>query len=345
MLLDCPMPESDFEIITLGHGSGGMLTQQLLDSGVFTVLSNPLLDQRHDGSVFEMQGKIAFSTDSYVVSPVFFPGGDIGELAVYGTVNDLAMCGAKPLYLSLSFIIEEGLKMEDFRKILNSIRSACEVAGVQIVTGDTKVVERGKGDQIFINTSGLGQVHPRAAIRADRIKAGDQIILSNSIANHGMCIMSLRKGLSFESEIRSDTRPLNHTVFEMLDVFGADIHFLRDPTRGGVASVLNEIAAVAGVGAEIVQNKLQITEPVASACEMLGIDPLYVANEGVFIAIVTAQRADEIVAFLRQQSATGDASIIGEITADHPRQVLLKTPYGGKRFVNQMPGDLLPRIC
>lgn len=345
MLIDCPIPESDFEIITLGHGSGGLLTQQLLNAGVFTVLSNPLLDQRHDGSIFELQGKIAFSTDSYVVTPVFFPGGDIGELAVYGTVNDLAMCGARPQYLSLSFIIEEGMKMQDFRTILNSIRSACEVAGVQIVTGDTKVVEKGKGDQIFINTSGLGQVHPQAEIRTDRIKAGDQIILSNTIANHGMCIMSRRKGLEFDSEIRSDTRPLHHIVEILLDQFGSAVHFLRDPTRGGVASVLNEIAADAGIGIEIVQDKIPVTDPVASACEILGIDPLYVANEGVFMAIAAAQQAAKMVAFLRQQPATEYACIIGEITTAHPRQVVLKTPYGGKRFVNQLAGELLPRIC
>lgn len=344
-MLNCPVPNFDLDVITLGHGSGGLLTQQLLDSGVFTVLSNPLLDQRHDGSIFEINGRIAFSTDSYVVSPIFFPGGNIGELAVNGTVNDLAMCGAKPMYLSLSFIIEEGLKMADFRAILTSIQQACEKAGVTVVTGDTKVVEKGKGDQIFINTSGIGDVHPKASIQLSRIQAGDKIILSNTIASHGMCIMSVRKGLEFDAAIVSDTRPLNHTVTKVLDQFGESIHFLRDPTRGGVASVLNEIAADAKVGIEIFQKQIPITETVASACEILGIDPLYVANEGVFMAIVERSLADDIVDFLRHQTDTTEAAIIGEVVPDHPHQVVLTSAFGGKRIVARMTGELLPRIC
>ncbi|MEK6781591.1 MAG: hydrogenase expression/formation protein HypE [Bacteroidota bacterium] len=339
------MPKLDFDVITLGHGSGGTLSQQLLDSGVFTVLSNPLLDERHDGAIFNLNGRIAFSSDSYVISPIFFPGGNIGELAVNGTVNDLAMCGALPKYLSLSFIIEEGLTMIEFWDIINSIKTACDKAGVQVVTGDTKVVERGKGDKIFINTSGLGLLHPKAAIHLNRIKPGDKIILSNPIANHGMAVISVRKGLEFESEIVSDTRPLNHTVKLLLDQFGDSIHFLRDPTRGGVASVLNEVASDGKVGITIFQKDIPVNESVAGACEMLGLDPLYVANEGVFIAIVDESIAHDVVQFLRQQSDTAAACIVGHVCTEHPKQVILASTIGGRRVVNRLTGEQLPRIC
>jgi hydrogenase expression/formation protein HypE len=343
--LSCPMPKLDFDVITLGHGSGGLLTQKLLDTGVFTVLSNPLLDERHDGATFDLTGRVAFSSDSYVISPIFFPGGNIGELAVNGTVNDLAMCGAIPKYLSLSFIIEEGLTMVEFWEIINSIKSACDKAGVQVVTGDTKVVERGKGDKIFINTSGIGELHPKAAIHLNRIKPGDRIILSNPIASHGMAIMSVRKGLEFESAIVSDTQPLNHVVKKLLDQFGESIHFLRDPTRGGVASVLNEVANDGKVGINIFQKDIAVDESVAAACEMLGLDPLYVANEGVFIAIVEEAIAEEMVAFMRAQSATASACLIGQISTEHPKQVILTSVIGGRRVVNRLTGEQLPRIC
>jgi hydrogenase expression/formation protein HypE len=345
MNLSCPMPQLDFDVITLGHGSGGTLTQKLLDSGVFTVLANPFLDQRHDGAMFTVNGRVAFSSDSYVISPIFFPGGNIGELAINGTVNDLAMCGAIPKYLSLSFIIEEGLTMVEFWEIINSIKSACDRAGVQVVTGDTKVVERGKGDKIFINTSGIGEVHPRANISISQIKPNDKIIVSNQIATHGMSIMSVRKGLEFESTMVSDTRPLNHIVKKLIDTYGESIHFLRDPTRGGVASVLNEIATDAKLGIDIFQKNIPVDDAVAGACEMLGLDPLYVANEGVFIAIVEESIADEVVQLLRQHQETEQAAIIGNSTTEHPRQVILTSSIGGRRVVNRLTGEQLPRIC
>jgi hydrogenase expression/formation protein HypE len=345
MNLSCPMPQLDFDVITLGHGSGGMLTQKLLDSGVFTVLANPLLDQRHDGATFTMNGRVAFSSDSYVISPIFFPGGNIGELAINGTVNDLAMCGAIPKYLSLSFIIEEGLPMVELWEIITSIKSACDKAGVHVVTGDTKVVERGKGDKIFINTSGIGEIHPQAKISISRIKSGDRIIVSNEIATHGVSIMSVRKGLEFESEMVSDTRPLNHVVKKLIDTFGESIHFLRDPTRGGVASVLNEIATDAKLGIDIFQKDIPVDDAVAGACEMLGLDPLYVANEGVFIAIVDELIADDVVKLLRQYKETVQAVTIGTVTTNHAKQVILTSSIGGRRVVNRLTGEQLPRIC
>ena len=295
MQLQCPMPKLDFDIITLGHGSGGTLTSQLLDTGVFKLLENELLNKKHDGAIFNLQGKVAMSTDSFVVSPLFFDGGNIGDLAVNGTINDLAMCGAAAKHLSLGFILEEGLKMTEFWEILNSIKFACEAAGVQVVTGDTKVVERGKGDKIFINTTGIGEVHPKANIDIDNIKAGDKIILSGPLARHGITIMSHRQGLEFETTITSDTRPLNKIVLELLDEFGEHIHLLRDPTRGGLATVLNEIAKDAKLGIDISQKNIPVEEEVYGACEMLGLDPLYVANEGLFVAVVDASVADDFL--------------------------------------------------
>lgn len=345
MELQCPMPQLDFEVITLGHGSGGILTNKLLESGVFKLLSNDLLDEKHDGAIFNASGKMAFSTDSYVISPIFFPGGNIGELAINGTVNDLSMCGAIPAYLSLSFIIEEGLSMKDFWQILVSIKFACEKAGVQIVTGDTKVVEKGKGDKIFINTSGIGTVHPKAEIHIKRLEVGDKIIVSGNIATHGMAIMSVREGLEFESTILSDTCHLNHTIKSLLDEFGTDIHLLRDPTRGGVATVLNEIARDSKTGMNIHQKAIPVIEEVASACELLGLDPLYVANEGVFLAIVKADIAENFLHTLRKLDFGKDAAIIGEVVAEHQGQVILTSKIGGKRVVNMLVGEQLPRIC
>jgi hydrogenase expression/formation protein HypE len=339
------MPTLDFDVITLGHGSGGVLTNRLLESGVFSLLKNPLLDTHHDGAIFELSGKLAFSTDSYVISPVFFPGGNIGELAVNGTVNDLAMCGAIPSYLSLSFIIEEGLPMTEFWDILVSIKNSTERAGVQIVTGDTKVVEKGKGDKIFINTSGIGQVHPKAQISSKNIKVGDKIIVSGNVATHGIAIMSVREGLDFETTIVSDTTHLNHTVKALLDDFGADIHLLRDPTRGGVATVLNEIARDCGLGIDISQKQIPVLEQVFGACEILGLDPLYVANEGIFMAIVSAEIADNFVEKLSEFENGKDAAIIGEVVLEHPKQVILTSKIGGKRVVNMLVGEQLPRIC
>ncbi len=345
MQLQCPMPKLDFDVITLGHGSGGVLTNKLLDSGVFDLLSNPILDERHDGAFIEMSGKLAFSTDSFLVSPIFFPGGNIGELAVNGTVNDIAMCGAIPKYLSLSFIIEEGLKMTEFWEILTTIKYACEKAGVQVVTGDTKVVEKGKGDKIFINTSGIGTIHPKADIKDKRITIGDKIIISGNIASHGMAIMSVREGLEFDAEILSDSTNLNHTIASLLDKFGTDIHLLTDPTRGGVATVLKELAMATDKGFEIKQRSLPIEQQVEAACELLGLDPLYVANEGLFISFVDESIADEYLIALQKDDNGKFAAIIGEVVEDHPRQVIMESAIGGKRVVSMLPGEQLPRIC
>ena len=341
MQLSCPMPKLDFDIITLGHGSGGVLTNKLLDSGVFELLSNDILDERQDGAIIEANGKLAFSTDSFIISPIFFPGGNIGELAVNGTVNDLAMCGAIPKHLSLSFIIEEGLTMKEFWDILVAVKYACEKAGVQVVTGDTKVVEKGKGDKIFINTSGIGELHPKANVKASNIKIGDKIIISGNIASHGMAIMSNREGLQFESEIQSDTTNLNHTVATLLDKFGHDIHNLTDPTRGGIATVLKEMAQFINKGMDLSQKDL----PMESACELLGLDPIYVANEGLFLSFVDASIADEFMDTLQGLDNGQHARCIGEIVEDHPKQVIMTSNIGGKRVVSMLPGEQLPRIC
>ncbi len=345
MQLQCPMPKIDLDVITLGHGSGGLLTHRLLDTGVFDLLKNDLLDKRHDGAILPLSGQTAFTTDSFVISPVFFPGGNIGELAVNGTVNDLAMCGAFPQYLSLSFIIEEGLPMKEFWDILVSIKFACEQAGVQIVTGDTKVVERGKGDKIFINTTGIGQLHPQAHIDSTQIKAGDKIILSDNMATHGIAIMSVREGLEFETTIESDTRNLNHVIIALMDDFGEKIHLLRDPTRGGVGTVLTEIARETQLGLNIFQKDMPVDGQVYGACEILGLDPLYVANEGIFIAIVDGAIADACLERLTAFEECKHASIIGEVVTTHARQVILSSAIGGKRVVNMLVGEQLPRIC
>lgn len=345
MMLTCPMPKFDFDVITLGHGSGGLLTHKLLESGVFDLFKNDLLDQQHDGASFSLEGNVAFSTDSYVVTPIFFPGGNIGDLAVNGTVNDLAMCGAKAKYLSLSFILEEGLTMDEFWKILVSIKQAADKAGVKIVTGDTKVVEKGKGDKVFINTSGIGIMHPKAKIHHNNIEAGDKIIISGQLANHGITIMSLRKGLEFETTIQSDTTALHDTVMQLLDEFGDSIPFLRDPTRGGPASVLNEIAGLTRLGYQLYQSALPIDPQVEGACEMLGLDPLYIANEGIFLAIVKADVADEFLSVLKQDSNGIHAAIIGEVTKANPGKVVLNSSIGGQRVVGFLPGEQLPRIC
>ena len=345
MQLSCPLPKMDHDRITLGHGGGGTLTNQLLEKGVFSILGNEILDTHHDGAFFRSEGKLAFSTDSFVIDPIFFPGGNIGELAINGTVNDIAMCGAVPQYLSLSFILEEGLLMEEFWRVLYSIKDASEMAGVKIVTGDTKVVGRGKGDKIFINTSGIGQVMDGAQIQIDKIQNGDAVILSNEVAAHGIAIMSVREGLEFETDILSDTRPLNHVVNGLIENFGESIHLLKDPTRGGVAAVLNEIARDSGFGVSIKEKEIPIASQVKGACEILGLDPLYVANEGVFIAIVDKKYANEIVSFLNGHEDSQKAIVIGHVVNDHPKQVVMKSAIGGRRVVNMLVGEQLPRIC
>lgn len=335
----------DYSTINLGHGSGGLMTRDLLDEVIFKTFSNPYLDKKHDGSVVKIEGEIAISTDSFVISPIFFKGGNIGELAVNGTVNDVAMCGAQPKYLSLAFIVEEGMKVDDFLKIVHAIKEAADVAGVEIITGDTKVVERGKGDQIFINTTGFGQVNPKGSISANNIKVGDKIIVNGFIAQHGMAIMSQREGLEFESTIESDTTNLNFIANDLIETFGKAIHLYRDATRGGLAAVLTEIADDVQMGVTISENDLPLDRQVAAACEILGLDPLYVANEGVFIAVVDASVADEVVAMMREDEKGRHAVCIGEFTEEHPTKVVMKSGVGGKRIVSPMIGEQLPRIC
>ncbi|MFY0255527.1 hydrogenase expression/formation protein HypE [Chitinophaga sp. 30R24] len=345
MELQCPMPKFDFDMITLGHGSGGTLTSQLLESGALKLLQNDLLDQKHDGAIFNLSGKVAMSTDTFVVTPVFFPGGNIGDLAVNGTINDLAMCGATAKYLSLAFVLEEGLTMKEFWQILLSIKSACELAGVQVVTGDTKVVERGKGDKIFINTTGIGPVLTKTNIAIQQVVPGDKIILSGPLARHGIAVMSLRQGLQFETTITSDTRPLNGIVSALLNEFGEQVHLLRDPTRGGLATVLNEIARDTKLGIDVVQKSIPVEEEVYGACEMLGLDPLYVANEGLFVAIVDKNIGDDFLKKLQEWEHGEMSAIIGEVVDAHPKQVLMQSSIGGRRVVNMLAGEQLPRIC
>lgn len=329
----------------MAHGSGGLLMHRLLEQGVWPLLDNPLLARRHDGAVFDLKGTLAMSTDTYVVSPIFFPGGNIGELAVNGTVNDLAMCGAQARYLSLGLVLEEGLPLEQLRLVLESVASACRQAGVQIVTGDTKVVERGKGDGVFINTTGIGVVHPKARIDSRRIEVGDRLLLSGPLAAHGMAVMSCRQGLAFETSLQSDTRPLNGIVAELLDTFGAHIHLLRDPTRGGIGTTLNELAKDSALGMEIQEAALPLEPEVMGACEMLGLDPLYVANEGIFLAVVAAEVADACLQQLRRWEHGYKAACIGQVVAAHPGQVLLQSRIGGRRVVHMPAGEQLPRIC
>ena len=331
--------------INLGHGSGGLMTRALLDDIIFKTFSNPLLDKKHDGSVVDLKGKIAMSTDSFVVSPIFFKGGNIGELAVNGTVNDVAMCGAIPKYLSLAFIVEEGLKMEEFIEVVNSIKVTADVCGVEIITGDTKVVERGKGDKIFINTTGIGVMNEKANISMENIEIGDKILINDNIAQHGMAIMSQRKGLEFESDILSDTTNLNFLTDKLINRFGNDIHLFRDATRGGVASVLSEIATDTGMGIIIKENDLPLDKQVSAACEILGLDPLYVANEGVFLAIVKSDIADAVLEEMQQDEKGQKAVCIGEITEANPNKIVMQSTIGGKRIVSPLIGDQLPRIC
>ena len=331
--------------INLGHGSGGVMTRELLDEVIFKTFNNPYLNTKHDGAILDINSEVAVSTDSFVVNPIFFKGGNIGELAVHGTVNDVAMCGAIPQYISLAFIVEEGLGMDEFIEIVTSIKRAAGESGVQVITGDTKVVERGKGDKIFINTTGIGQVHPKANISMDRVKAGDRIIVSGPIAQHGMAIMTQREGLEFESDIVSDSTNLNFLVKELLDGFGDQIHLLRDPTRGGVSGVLSEIAMDTGREVHIFEKDIPLEKQVAAACEILGLDPLYVANEGIFIAIVAPEIEAEVLTILRNTEKAKQATCIGEVSDKASPKVVLNSLIGGKRIVSPLIGEQLPRIC
>ena len=345
LLGTCPLPVSDYREIVLAHGSGGKLSQQLIQKVVLPLFRNELLEPLHDGAIFSLGGvRLAFSTDSFVVSPIFFPGGDIGRLAVHGTVNDISMCGARPLYLSAGFILEEGTAMEDFQRVVLSMREAADEAGVVLVTGDTKVVDRRKADKIFVNTSGIGVVPEGVNIHPGRAQIGDRIIVSGQIAVHGMAIMSVREGLEFETQIASDTAPLNNLVETILGTT-ADIHVLRDPTRGVITSALTEIAQTARVGIMLDEALIPISEEVKGACEILGLDPLYVANEGKLLAFVSPHEADRVLAVVRSHPRGKEAAIIGEVTSDHPGFVLMKTRIGGTRVVDMLSGEQLPRIC
>ncbi|MBA4275826.1 hydrogenase expression/formation protein HypE [Flavobacterium sp.] len=338
-----PNQQDNYEKINMHHGSGGEHTTKLLNEVIFKHLSNPILNVKHDGAFLDIQGKLAFSTDSYVIHPIFFKGGNIGELAINGTVNDLSMCGAMPKYLSLAFIIEEGFGLDKFTQIIKSIRETADKAGVYIVTGDTKVVEKGKGDKIYINTSGVGVLHEKANIKISNIQAGDSIIVNMPIASHGMAIMSEREGLQFESEILSDTNNLNFIVEKLMDQCGDDIHFLRDATRGGLASVLHEITTESNLGMLLEDEKILVDTQVQSACEILGLDPLYVANEGVFACIVSKSVENDILEILK--SLGQNPSIIGQITNDTNAKIILQSAFGGKRVVSPLIGEQLPRIC
>jgi hydrogenase expression/formation protein HypE len=334
----------DNETILLAHGSGSRLSHDLIEKNFLPPLANPLLARLDDSAVFDLSGRLAFTTDSYVVSPIFFPGGDIGKLAVCGTVNDLSMSGAAPLYLSLSFIIEEGLTIGKLKKVVGSIKAAAEEAGVNIVTGDTKVVNRGSADKLFINTSGIGIIPEGVDISGANAKLGDKIILSGTIGDHGIAVMSQREGLKFSVPVQSDCAPLNKLVSQMLEA-SRRIHCLRDPTRGGLATTLNEFARQSGVGIRIEEEKIPVLDAVRAACELLGFDPLYVANEGKLVAIVAPNDAGKILAKMKRNKYGAEAAVIGEVTDEHKGKVILKTRLGASRIVDMLSGELLPRIC
>jgi len=344
--MTCPAPIPERARVLLGHGSGGQLSAALMRDVIAPALAaaapgGPL----NDAAVVEVGGqRLAFTTDSFVVSPLVFPGGDIGELAVNGTVNDLAMMGAQPLALSLAYVIEEGLPIEDLRRVTESVAGAAGRAGVRIVTGDTKVVGRGAADGLFVNTAGIGLVAPGVVVGADRATVGDAVILSGPIGLHGIAIMSIREGLGFEVEIASDTQPLNGLVAAIVAAC-PDVHVLRDPTRGGLASAMNEIAAASGVGIELREETIPIPGPVHAACEMLGLDPLHVANEGKLVAIVPAAAVEAVLAAMRAVPEGVGAVEIGRVVADHPAMVTVRTIVGSQRIVDMLVGEQLPRIC
>jgi hydrogenase expression/formation protein HypE len=345
LALSCPVPFAATDRILLGHGSGGKMTAELLARCFLPAFRNEYLDRLDDQAVVTVAGaRLAFTTDSYVVTPLFFPGGDIGTLAVNGTVNDLAAGGARPLYLSAAFILEEGLPLADLQRIVASMRAAAEEAGVLVVTGDTKVVDRGKADGCFITTTGVGLVEHARQISADRARPGDAVILSGPIAEHGMAIMAARAELELETPVASDTAPLHRMVLDVL-ASGADVHCLRDPTRGGVATALNELAQRSRVGIVLAETAVAVAEPVRGVCELLGLDPLYVANEGKMLAIVARADAERVLSAMRRHPESREARVVGEVIEDSERLVVLKTSVGGRRIVDMLQGEQLPRIC
>ncbi len=342
----CPAPSARVDTIQVAHGGGGRMSQKLMEQVFLPALRNPALEALHDGAILSLPpGRVAFTTDSYVISPIFFPGGDIGSLAVHGTVNDLAMCGARPLHLSAGFIIEEGLPIASLQRIVTSMARAASEAGVTVVTGDTKVVDRGKGDQIFINTAGIGVVPDGVEIAPTRARPGDRVIVSGEIAVHGIAILSVRQGLEFETEMLSDSASLHELVGAALDVAGSYLHVLRDPTRGGVASALNEIATAAGVSIELEERSIPVNQAVQGACELLGFDPLYVANEGKCLAIVAPSHAKAVLDTWRRHPLGRDAAIIGQVREEPKGRLVLHTRIGARRVVDMLSGEQLPRIC
>jgi hydrogenase expression/formation protein HypE len=341
----CPLPTTDKKMVQLAHGGGGRLMQNLIREIFVRSFDNPLLAQMHDGATWpQAEGTLAFTTDSYVVRPLFFPGGDIGSLAVHGTVNDLAMCGAMPLWLSAGFILEEGLPMETLQRVVDSMARAAKEAGVSIVTGDTKVVDKGKGDGIFINTAGIGVVPPGVKVGPQRVVSGDAILVSGDLGLHGVAVLSVREGLSFAGNIASDSAPLHRVVADLI-ANGIELHCLRDLTRGGLASALNEIASAAGAKLSIDERMVPVREEVQGACEVLGLDPLYVANEGRFVAFVPEAQADRAVSVMRGHGVTKDAARIGSVSVGDSSIVVLKTVLGTHRILDLLSGEQLPRIC
>ena len=341
----CPVPLQNYPTIVMGHGAGGKMMNDLIRHLFAAEFQNELLGQLADSTVLDPgAGRLAFTTDSFVVSPLFFPGGNIGELAVNGTVNDLAMSGAMPLYLSAGFILEEGLPMETLGRICDSMARACQAADVKIAAGDTKVVNKGHGDGIYINTSGIGRVPEGVHIAPDQARPGDAVIVSGTMGDHGIAIMSVREGLKFQTEIKSDTAPL-HTLVALMLEETPDIHCLRDATRGGLAAVLNELAVSSNVGIEFDETKVPVRPEVSAACEMLGLDPLFIANEGKLVAIVPEKDAESTLDAMQRDAYGGEARIIGRVVEQHPGMVVARTSIGGSRVVDLPAGELLPRIC
>jgi hydrogenase expression/formation protein HypE len=347
----CPLPLADYPTIVMGHGGGGKLGNELVEHLFLPAFRNPELENLGDAAVLEVTSleagcaRLALSTDSFVVQPLFFPGGSIGDLAVNGTVNDLAVSGAEPKFLSASFILEEGFELAQLAAIVHAMAKAAAIAGVKIVTGDTKVVERGHGDGCYVNTAGVGVLRSDAAVSPKRAKNGDAVIVSGTIGDHGMAIMSVREGLEFESPIRSDCAALNGMIGKVLDAVGAAVHAMRDPTRGGLASTLNEIALASDVGIVIDEMKLPVRAEVQSACELLGLDPVYVANEGKAVFFVAPEAADRVLQVLRAHPLGQDAARIGHVTAEHKRMLVARTAMGANRVIPTMIGEQLPRIC
>lgn len=343
--LVCPPPLPAKDTVLLGHGSGGRLSGDLVREIFLPAFQNPALDRLDDQAIVQVNGgRLAITTDSFVVKPLFFPGGDIGSLAVHGTVNDLAMGGAHPLFLTAAFILEEGLSMDVLRRVVQSMRNAAEQAGVAIVTGDTKVVEKGSGDQLFINTTGIGTVPEGVNLSANRARPGDRVLLSGTIGDHGIAILAQREGLEFESCIESDSAALHNLVAQMLKACPG-IRCMRDPTRGGISSTLNEIAESSKVGIELVEREVPVREEVRGACEMLGLDPLYVANEGKLVAIVPSDSAADLLSVMRSHPLGRQARMIGTVSETHAGLVTMRTDLGTSRVVDMLAGDQLPRIC